>query len=270
MAIIINKYINIEKDILKKTVKTISKPIIYSPSDYNIPNKYKGHDVKIALIDSGCPKHQDIKINAERISFCENNKNVYDKYGHATLVTGIIKAKNKHGITGLANYSQLYFAKVVDDAGKCSFNSIVAAVLWAIVKKVDIITIALGTQYDYGILKDVIKKAYNDNICIIAASGNDMKNIDFPARYPEVLSVGALLENEEDNKIIRKKVDIALPATKKYTTYTNNSYVKASGSSIATAFATSLASLLIEQHKEAKNLNFSPKKIYYQLKNLQK
>jgi len=249
-----------------KIYSSLPKPIIYSPSDYKIPLKYTGAKVKIAIIDSGCPNHKDIKItggkniinvNKNNVSFCNNTKNIYDNLGHSTIIAGIIKAKNKDAITGIAPNSQLYFAKVIDGSNYCSFNAIVAAILWAIIKKVDIITLSIGTQYNYQILHDAIKKAYNNGICIFATAGNKNEDVNYPAQYPEVRSVSFL-------KTTKNKVDFIISTKNIYTTYIKNEYVKTSGSSVANALVTGIASLLIEKNR-IENKNYSSKTIYSEL-----
>ncbi|KKK51245.1 hypothetical protein LCGC14_3116900, partial [marine sediment metagenome] len=61
-------------------------------------------------------------------------------------MAGIIKANNRKSIIGVAPHAKILFSKVVNHKGQCSFNSLVAGVLWSIVKEVDIIVIAMGTQ----------------------------------------------------------------------------------------------------------------------------
>ena len=99
--------------------------------------------------------------------------------------------------------------KVVNANGDCSFNAIVAGVLWAIIKQVDIILISLGSQTDYLILHDAIKKAYEQNICIIAASGNK-NTIEYPASYPEVLSVSRNMGENKNGKLARTSANCRL------------------------------------------------------------
>jgi len=265
-----NKLIKIEEQNKSCISKKILKPVIYKPSDYGISNKYTGYGIKIAMIDSGCPKHKDIKIEGEKISFCDDIGNKDDDVGHSTMLSGIIVAKNKNSITGLAPRAQMHFAKVIDENGKCDFNSLVAAVLWSVVKKVDIIVMAIGTQYDYSILHDAIKKAVANGICIFAATNlpkNKDVEIDFPARYKEVFSVSAI-DRRKKREIFDEKVDLLLPNNKKYSTYLDNSYIKISGSSISAAIVTALAALLMEERKKISSLDVSYFKMYPILKRI--
>jgi subtilisin len=257
---ILPQEINLEKKYKTSIVKVKPKPISYAPVNYGINTRCTGKGVKIAILDSGCPHHKDMVTEGDRISFCEGNTNINDKHGHSTIISGVIKANNKNTIVGTAPHANLLFGKVVDNKGKCDFNALVAGVLWAIVKEVDIIVIAMGTQYDYMVLRDAIKKAREHNICIFAASGEN-EELDYPARYKEVFSTGFLTRSKEKNEKIKKNVDFYLPNKKIMTTAMGNEYVKISGSSISTAFFTGIAAVFIEQYNKEHNKGVLKKNI---------
>ena len=190
----------------RKESEIITNPIIpcyYKASDYGLSTKYSGKNVKIAIIDSGCPSHKDIMDPEGFISFINKHQDIKDIHGHSTMISGILTAQNKNCVNGLATGSLYYHAKVIDDQGHCDFAPLVAAILWSIIKEVDIILLAMGTKTDYSVLHDAIKKAYESNICIIAASGNikDEEEADFPARYLEVLSVGNKKDGGKNKKL---------------------------------------------------------------------
>ncbi len=247
----------------RKVIDKISSTVVYSPSAYGINNLCTGKGVKIVILDSGYPNHKDIKFEGDKISFCEDNISVVDKNGHSTMISGIIKSNSRKSIIGTAPHSKLLFGKVVNGKGECSFNSLVAGVLWAIVKEVDIIVIAMGTQYNYRVLYDAIKKAREYGICIFAASGDD-EELDYPARYDEVFSTGFLTRSKKKNNYIKDNVDFYLPNKGLYTTYLDNKYAKVSGSSISTSFFAGLGAVLVEQYKK-ENRNDIPKLVYSEL-----
>lgn len=263
----INTDIYIEKPKIKTISEDLLKPVTYKPSEYGISDKYTGKGVNIVIIDSGCPKHKDIKIKGDKMSFCENDKNEYDKIGHSTIISGIINANNKKTIRGLAPHATIHYAKVIDFQGKCSFNSLVASILWSIVKKADIITIALGSQYDFSVLHDAIKKA-SVNTLIFAASGPiKLKNdqINFPAGYKQVYSVSCLTRNKKINNILSKKTNFCLPNNKKITTYLDNSYIEIGGSSVCTAIVTAMAALVIEKTRSSSAQKDNSENIFNQI-----
>lgn len=263
--------IKIERKDRRDIIENLKKPIVYSPSAYGVDNFCTGKKVKIAVLDSGCPRHKDIKIGGDKISFCEGNIGTTDQNGHATMIAGIIAANNKKSIIGIAPHAELLYGRIINNKCICGFNSLVAGVLWAIVKEVDIIVIALGTQYDYMVLRDVVKKARNYGICVFSAAGDkniDKKwQIDFPARYEDVISTGFLKRGKSQNEIIRKKVDFCLPNKGLYTTYLDNKYIKVSGSSISTAFYAGLAAVLVEQYKKEGKKDI-PTMVYSKLKSI--
>ena len=254
-------------------LKKMPAPVIYSPLAYGIDNRCTGKGVKIALLDSGCPQHKDIKIEGDKISFSDENINTSDKNGHATAMAGILNANNKKSIMGFAPHAQILFGKIMDTHGVCNFNSLVAGILWGIVKEVDIIVIPLGSLYDYIVLHDSIKKAKEHGICVFAAAGDTgigpEWEMEFPARYDEVFSVGYLKRTKAQNNVIKESVDFYLPNKSLYTTYLNNKYVKMSGSSISTAFFAGLGTVLIEQYKK-ENKRDIPNYVYSALLNVSK
>lgn len=250
-------------------VKTITNTIVYSPSAYGINNNCTGKNVKIAVLDSGYPTHKDIRMEGDegdKINLCEKNQSAEDKNGHATMIAGIIKANNRKKIIGNAPHAKLTFGKITNNKGETNFNTVVAGVLWAIVKGVDVIILPLGTNYDYRVLHDAIKKAYNHGISLFAAAG-DNEEIEYPACYPEVFSTGFLTKSKSKNDRIKKNIDAYLPNKQLYTTYLNNQYAKISGSSISTAFFAGLGATLIEQYKSEKRKSI-PKLVYSKLKEI--
>lgn len=255
--------INIESVNTRYHYDTLSKPVRHSASQFNVSRKYTGKGVKIALLDTGVPAHKDIMVDGDQVSFCDQNKAVVDRLGHATLMAGIISSNNSKGLRGVAPHSQILYGKVVSDVKECSFNTLIAGVLWSIIREVDIIVMALGTHYDYPIFHDSIIKAHSAGICIFAAAGNDDKCVDFPADYPEVFSCGCLSRSKEKSVKIKEGVDFYLPNKTLYSSYLDNQYVRVGGSSVATAFFAGLGAVLIERYREeAVAKEKMPPKIY--------
>jgi subtilisin family serine protease len=230
----------------------INSPVVYSLLSEE-KNTFTGKGVSISVLDTGCPRHKDIKVSGTHINFYDSESDEYDKNGHSTMVSGVMSANNKSTIVGLIPHAKVLYGKVVDNKGKCEYNSLVAGILWSIVKNVDIIVISLGTQYNYPVLRDAIIKAKKNGICIFAASGKEVEKengeADYPARYDEVFSVGCLPRSKNKRDMVKRKVDICLPNKKFYTTYLNNKYVRAGGSSMATAYVAGVAATIIEKYK---------------------
>jgi len=247
---------------VKIPITKLKNPILYNPLDYGMSTRNTGKDIAIAVLDSGCPKHCDIENLMSKNSFCEQDKDPDDSFGHSTMVSGILGAKNRLSLTGLVPDANLYFAKILDSLGKGNFNAMVAGILWSIVKKVDIILISLGSSTDYTILHDAIKKAHESGICIIAAGSFKTSSTDYPAAYDEVLSVHMGIKRKHS-----KRHEVFFPSKTFWTTHLNNSFTKTTGSSAAASVVAGLAAIVI---REAKNQGkiISPNDVYSSLESL--
>lgn len=239
----------IKKSVLGKNVESnilsnVPHPVAYRPSMFGFNDNLSGKNSSICIIDSGAPEHKDIISVFDAMDFIDNSKSVKDTIGHSTMMAGIIGSLNKSEISGIAPESELLFSKVINISGVCNYKSIVSAVLWAIIKKVDIILLAIGSSLDYSVLHDAIKKAKSHNITVISAANLENNELSYPAAYEEVLSVGT----ESVFKKSKIKPDIVVPIDTYYTTFIENNYMKASGSSLAASLVAGLAALIIEKN----------------------
>lgn len=255
-------YIKIPETISNKNVvKTIKKNINYNKI-YGLKG-FTGKGVKIAVLDSGVPNHKDIKECSDYNIFCKGyNK---DNIGHSTMVSGLMFANNPKAITGVSPNAEMLFAKVTNTKRKCTYDSLVAGILWAITKKVDIISISLGTKTNYNILHNAVKKAEEMGIIIVSSSGNKVNTteyIDYPAKYPESFSVGCSIKTE----MSQEKVDFIFKKENLVTTFLNNQYITMSGSSLYTALVSgSVATILEKLKKDKKNVKNINKQVYVEL-----
>lgn len=246
-------------------VASLKKPIHYSLSKFGFKNLHgDGLGVKICVIDTGVPNTSFIKTPANNaIDF--TNTSVMDSHGHSTGVSGIMVAKSPGNITGLIPQSTIIYAKAIRDNGNGDHGAVQASLLYSIVQNVDIIVMSFGCEFAHTGLKDAIAKAYKNNICIIAAAGNDRsstKDANFPARLNNVLSVG--LKDAKGNSIQSSSGDsyaIDLCIDNLYTTYLNDMFIKMGGSSIAVPIVASAAACIIQNHK-SKNIKLMPSEVY--------
>jgi hypothetical protein len=126
-----------------------------------------------------------------------------DELGHGTHVAGIIAAgiDNGLGIRGLHPQLRVMPLKVFSGkrnqiSGPVTFTDLVLkAVLYAIEKKVDVINLSLGWPkgLDSPLLRKVFQQAAEQNILIVAASGNNSAHRPiYPCQYREVICVGSV------------------------------------------------------------------------------
>ncbi len=217
--------------------------------------------IKVAVIDSGLDYDSRIPFVERKDFMGEDEDNINQLYqdmtGHGTSVAGLICGqKNDAQIRGLASNVDLYVARVLDFNNQAPVSRVIEAIEWAISKDVKIIHMSFGTVDDYEDLHQVIKKAYQHGILIIAAAGNqgtadeDESTVEYPAAYPEVLSVGAtsIEGTKADISSSGDELDVVAPGDKILTFGAFGGVFVQDGTSMAAAQVTGIAAVLWGQH----------------------
>ena len=142
-------------------------------------NDYTGKDV-IALIDTGTDGS-----TVDAVSFVDND--VTDNFGHASKMIKTIRKQNKN--------AKILALKALDDNGKGTTASVVAALQYAIDSHVAIINMSFsGTSTeDKSLVESKVKEAIKAGITVVASAGNNgSEAIDYiPANIDGVITVGA-------------------------------------------------------------------------------
>ncbi|MBI4392986.1 MAG: S8 family serine peptidase [Euryarchaeota archaeon] len=237
--------------------------------------------IVVAIIDSGVETtHPDIAGNLwtgqsgeHGRNIVGNNSDVTDNCGHGTRVAGVLGAvsNNLEGIAGAAKTS-LMIVKTADSATGCSSNSTTLrdGIVWAVDNGARIISMSLGAYVGSDAIVDqALDYAANNSVLMIAAAGNDDREVLYPANSPLVMAVSGLqravpeplphvadpglpadiLEERWSSSNFGSEVDIAAPADAIYTTLTTADssmgvfYGYASGTSYAAPFVAGAAAL---------------------------
>ncbi len=199
--------------------------------------------VKVAILDSGSNT-----IYKEGISLIDSS--IKDYNGHGTLMARIVKEAYPE--------AQLYIVKVMGKDGLLvNEKAIVRGIEWAVSRDVDIINMSLKVE-DSPYLHDVVRKAHERGIVIVAAAGNkdsikgtltarsilsqSSTDIAYPARYQEVISVGALDKHGRvyEKSMGKEEAEILCRGYKG----------KKAGTSIACAYAAGFIAKIISENSD--------------------
>ncbi len=211
------------------------------------------------------PQYTDDELgtfNDERgFDAADNQSDPMDDNGHGTHCAGIIGAEgnNDEGITGINWKVQIMPLKFLGKGGFGSVKDAIESINYAIDRKrngvnIRIISASWGsTQYSKA-LEDSIRAAGEAGILFVAAAGNDSTDNDkrphYPSNYnlPNVVSVAALDRNDQLASFSNfgvKTVHIAAPGREIISTWLNDDYREASGTSMATPYVSGTAALIL-------------------------
>ena len=244
-------------------------------------DKSMGDDVTIAVIDTGIEiVHEDLAeniwtnskeipdngidddgngkiddINGWNFSDDSNivcdNTNIADE-NHGTHIAGIIAAvkDNTKGISGVAPMAKIMPLKVFKN-GKAYTSDIINAIEYAENMGARIINCSWGSSDDNPALKEVIQ---NSNMLFVCAAGNNSANIDSNPLYPAAFDCSNIITVASVNRngILsgfsnygENGVHVAAPGEGIKSTLTGNSYGENSGTSMAAAFVSGGAALML-------------------------
>ncbi|WP_176560068.1 S8 family serine peptidase [Brevibacillus dissolubilis] len=222
------------------------------------PQKETGEKIKIAVFDTGIAPHTDLSVT-EAVYFGENISTTSDDNGHGTHVAGTIAALNNNsGVVGVAPNAELYSVKVLDQNGSGSYSQVIEAIDWAIDQKIDIISMSFGGSTYSQALHEAVQAADNQGILLIAAAGNGGQGEEtetYPARYPEVLSVGAINQSYKRAYFssMGEELDLVAPGSTVLSTTMDGGTGTKSGTSMAAPHVTGAAALIWRADRKLTN-----------------
>ena len=218
--------------------------------------KTLGEGVRVAVLDTGEPKHPDLNVIASA-NFVPNESHV-DSQGHSTHCCGILSAKHDGvGVSGIAPNCELFTGKVLSDNGFGKWSYLRDGILWAIDNDVDIISMSLGGPNWHSGVSDAISRAHDAGITIICATGNNKlkDKISFPAKHKSVIAVAAINRKKHHAEFSNAgdDVDFATGGVNIWSTYVQDGkhiYAKLSGTSMATPAIAGIATLIISYNRK--------------------
>lgn len=213
-------------------------------------------DVMIAIIDTGIDiDHEEFVGRISPLSYNVITEQtgslaVVDDDGHGTMVAGIIGAikDNNKGIAGMVQNSPLMIIKA-DSNDNHSFldSDIIEAILYATTNGADVINLSLGGTYANPQVEAAVLHARSEGVVVVAASGNDGDNtLIYPAAFEAVISVGSINEDQtlSDFSNYGPTIDVVAPGKGIVTTYPDDKYVTAEGTSFAAPQVTGVVALM--------------------------
>lgn len=251
---------------LKAWAKTHgSSEIVVAVLDTGVDYTHKDLRENMWLRPDNLPQYTDDELGSFNDEFGFNaNTNVADPKddnGHGTHCAGIIGAEgdNEEGIAGINWNVKIMPLKFLGRGGFGSTKDAIEAINYAIDRKkkgvnLRVINASWGSTQNSKALKDAIAAAGDAGILFVAAAGNSSTDNDkrahYPSNYdlPNVISVAALDRSDllaTFSNFGAKTVHIAAPGREIPSTWLNDAYREASGTSMAAPQVSGVAALIL-------------------------
>lgn len=168
---------------------------------------------------------------------------------HGTHVAGTVGATtdNALGVAGTAPDSEFAIFQAFSPAGTAFEADIIAGLDWVVENGAQVVSMSFGGP-ESDAQHEAIQRADAAGLLLVAAAGNSGDETEnFPAAFPEVMSVAATNMNGElaDFSTCNGDVEIAAPGEDITSTLPLNLYGSLSGTSMATPHVSGAAALVM-------------------------
>lgn len=232
----------------------------------------EGHEYFTTALDYGYSLDYDprVMIGDNYADVKEKNYGNNDVEGsfafHGTHVAGIIAAEreNSIGIDGIANNVQIMVLRAVPNGDERD-KDVANAIIYAVNNGAQVINMSFGKRFspDKSAVDEAVKYAEQQNVLLVHAAGNSSDDNDVKQHYPNSkytepggeasnwIEVGAATwKGAEElpasfSNYGKTSVDIFAPGFDIYSTAPDESYKKASGTSMAAPVTSGVAALLL-------------------------
>ncbi len=237
----------------------------------------EGDTQTVAFIDTGISDKMYDQLSNKivyKYNVIDDNYEVNDAHGHGTEMVSIVGNDDYLGVYGIAPKAKLIIIKAVSDEGKTNNDYLYKALKVAEDKGATIVSISLGGFKSDQKVIEQIESMVEKNITIASAAGDyGNKDLLFPAKIKNVVSVEALSENRSiwknsnssDESIIRIagcNID-----TISFDQYGKLEKVSLTGTSEACAVASGYIALVRDYYTK-NNIDYNNEKILDILKKL--
>lgn len=200
------------------------------PDAWNVPvpadGRNQGEGILIGQIDTGVNDHTELDTDAMDIrsgaNFIEGgaakpidplvSEGPADNPGHGIATASVAISRNLANITGTAPKAKMLPVRAIRSVIRLTQDTVAQGIEYARQQGVHVITMSLGGLPNFA-LQAAIRRAVQDNIIVLAAAGNCVRTVTYPARYRDCIAIAGI--NIDDQPWIGscrgRTVDVSAP-----------------------------------------------------------
>lgn len=237
-----------------------------------------GHGIKVAHIDTGIALHDELpNLDPKKgLNLFGDETGALDPLsdpqgfmnpGHGTATSSVLLSDRSGLIDGVAPDIDMLPVRAIRTVVRLTQWRVARAVELARKEGAHIITMSLGGIWSW-LLKEAIRRAVKDNILVLAASGNCVGLVVYPARFKNCIAVagtspawpqmGWPSESAWVGSCRGKSVDVSAPgqfvwcASRKPGEIQKNAIGAGEGTSFSVALVAGIAALWLQKHGRSK------------------
>jgi subtilisin family serine protease len=228
-------------------IQAVHAPAVWSQS--------MGEGIRVGVLDTGIAySHPALRGHvAGGYNIIAGNRNFMDDNGHGTHVSGIIAARRSGGLYGVSPGVALYGIKAMDRDGNGRISDVIRGIEWAIDHNIQVLNMSLGSSSYNAALEHATRKAHQKGMILVASAGNNGERggtIDYPARFPWVISVGAVDRDMKRAAFSSTggRIDIMAPGVDIRSAWKGGGYKVESGTSMSAPHVSGGAALILSRN----------------------
>jgi len=129
------------------------------------------------------------------------------------MISPNVRGRNSHAVIGVAPSANVLPLKTSHRVFVTHQDALATAIRFAVAQGASVIAMAQGTPFTNANLLRSIEYADSQGVIVIAAAGNVVPFVVYPAAYPTVIAVAATNSDDEPSWVTSygKEIDVALP-----------------------------------------------------------
>lgn len=156
----------------------------------------RGQGVVVAQLDTGITRHAELDsvISAPGFDVLSDDANATDPLddfgnpGHGTATASVLVSPETRVVTGTAPLATYMPIRAIESVIRITQVSVAKGINWAVEHGAHVITMSLGGIPSFA-LERALRRAVAADVIVLAAAGNCVQFVVWPARYDECIAV---------------------------------------------------------------------------------